>query len=81
VAAQQDETVGLFAVAAPKNPGNGRLQVVIADPSRDTAQVLRGAYVPIQEGVLGLVEVDAVEAFSRSTKAHDEHPAGDRART
>jgi hypothetical protein len=55
-----------LAVAAPEHPDDGGLQVVITHATGDTAQVLKGAHVPVQKGVLGLVEIDAVEALARS---------------
>ena len=76
VGAQSHEALRLDAVPALEHPGHGRLQVVVADAERGhPAEVLEGAHVAVEEGLLGLVQVDAVEPPARGRQPHDEHPA------
>ena len=67
--------LGLLAVPASQHPDHGRLQVVVADAEAGhPSEVLEGSDMPIQEDLLGLVQVDAVEPLARGRQAHDEHP-------
>jgi hypothetical protein len=76
VGAQGDEPLGLLAVASPQHPNDGGLEVVVADATaRHPAKVLEGPDVAVEEHLLGLVQVDAVEAPAGGRQAHDEHPA------
>ena len=45
-----------------QHPGHRRLQVVVADPAGHTTEVLEGADVPVEEHLLGLVQIGAGEA-------------------
>ena len=76
VAAQGDEALGLGPAAPHQHPGHRRLQVVVADPGRRAAEVGEGPDVAVDEGLLGLVGVDAVKALpdaeSRMTNIHAE---------
>ena len=74
VAAQSDEALGLGPVATHQHPGDGGLEVVVADAFGNGAEVLEGPDVPVDEGLLGLVGIDAVKALARRREAHDEHP-------
>jgi len=72
-----NEPLVLEPVPSPHHLYDGRLQVVIANYPRQTAEVLKGAQVPVDEGLLGLVGIDVVEGPPRGTEPHDEHVADD----
>ena len=56
------------------HPDDGGLEVVVADALGDAAEVGEGPDVPVDEDLLGLVGIDAVEALARRRQPHDEHP-------
>ena len=66
VTAYRDEALGLVAVATHQHPGDRRLQVVVADAARHAPEVLEGPDVSVDENLLGLVGIDAVEALARA---------------
>ena len=78
VAAHGDEPVGLDPTPPLHHPDHGRLQVVVADAPGHPAEVGESGHVPVEEHLLGLVHVDAMEALAAGRQAHHEHPALDR---
>jgi hypothetical protein len=56
------EALRLLAVPSPQDPHDGRLQIVVSDAPRHSAERFEGTHVAVDEHLLGLVEVDAVIA-------------------
>ena len=64
VRAQRHEPFRLGAVAALEHSHHRRLQIVVADSARAPAEVFEGSHMAVEEHLLGLVEIDAMEAAS-----------------
>ena len=75
VGAEGDEAIRFSPVTAFQHLHDGGLQVVVADHAvGDPTEMLEGPHVPVEEGLLRLAQVDAVEALadadSRMTNIH-----------
>ena len=64
VRAQGDEPFRLCPVPAAQHALHRRLQVVVADPARHPTDVLERPDVAVEERLLGLVQIHAVEALA-----------------
>ena len=65
VAAQCGEPFGLGAVTPFEDPDDRGFEVVLPDPARNTAEVLEGQDVALQESFLGLGGERHVKGFAR----------------
>ena len=78
VGAEGDEAIRFSPVTAFQHLHDGGLQVVVADHAvGDPTEMLEGPHVPVEEGLLRLAQVDAVEALAGRRQPHDEHPPDD----
>ena len=65
VRAERHEPFRLGAVATLEHAHHSRLQVVVADSRRHPAEVFEGTHMTVQEHLLSLVQIDAMESSSR----------------
>lgn len=65
VRAQRHEPLALGAVPSLQDLGDRRGQVVVPDELGETSEGLGGPDVTVEEGLLALMQVDAVEALPR----------------
>jgi hypothetical protein len=72
VGAQGDEPIGLSAVATAQHSLHRRFQVVVANPLGDTAQVLEGSRVAVQEDLLAFVQIGPGIGPPRRRQPQDE---------
>jgi hypothetical protein len=75
MAAHGHESLGLFPIPPLQHPGDGRLQVVIADSPRHTTEMLERPDVAIDEDLLCFVGIDPMKGPARCRQPHHEHPA------
>ncbi len=73
VRAQRRETVALHAVAAAQHAHHGRLQVVVADPSRHAPETAEGDHVALEERLLSFAGEADVDRPPRVRETHHEH--------
>lgn len=69
---QRNEPVRLDPIPALEDLGDRRLEVVVADRFGDAAEMIERPDVPIQEHVLGLVQIRPTEPATRSREPHHE---------
>ena len=60
---QRDEPIRLGPIPTLQHAHHRGLEIVVTDPGRDTTEVRERADVTIEERLLGLVEVDPMEAL------------------
>ena len=72
---QGDEPFRLGPVPASQHALHRRLQVVVADPARHAAHLLKGADMAVEERLLGLVQIHPVKPLAGRGEAEHEHPA------
>lgn len=75
VGTHQGEAFRLGTVAALQHPHHRRLQVVVAHPPGDAAEVLERQHVTLEERLLRLRAERDVERTARVRQPHHEHPA------
>ena len=74
MAAQRDEPLRLHAVPALQHPGHRGLEVVIADPARDRAEIFEGQHVAFQERFLRLGGERDMKRPARARQPQHEQP-------
>jgi len=71
VAAQTDERLLLLAIASLQDPFHGCFQIVVADPLRNTAQIVKGGHMRREERFLTLCREGHGKDLTRVAQAQD----------
>ena len=66
--------LGLGAVTTLEHPGHRRLEIVIADPPRHSAETVEREHVAFQERLLGLSGERDMKRLARARQPHHEQP-------